>query len=238
MPALHKYLSVSGNFPRQKLTLTITYRIMKLNLFAFDNEDERILQNSYNSFKSKTNIELVENEIELDQFLNSIKNRISINPSYSLKIQNLFKLVKENGKVYIGQILLDKFYHMPNKHAQSFEREYDFYIFGLCETTLDLGNSSITLETKSDKILKKLWIKDIEIGNSTTFNDKFKICTNRKNELEIFLNDDLISELKKQDDIIITFEASKIFFSFDNYIKSIQTRAIECLFGKMKHIKK
>lgn len=211
---------------------------MKLNLFAFDIDDEEILQNSFNSFKEKSNIELVENKNELNQFLNSFKNRINISSTYDLKIQNLFKLVNENGKLFIGQILLDKFYHISNKYAQSFEREYDFYILGLCETTLDLGNSSVTLETKSDKILKKLWIKDIEIGNATTFNDKFKISTNRKAELELFLNDNLIDELKKQDDIIITFEVSKIFFSFENNIKPNQTRIIESIFDKMKYLKK
>jgi hypothetical protein len=211
---------------------------MKLNLFAFDNDDEEILQNSFNSIKEKTNIELVDNKIELNQFLNSFKNRINISPTYDLKIQNLFKLENENGKLYIGQILLDRLYHTSNKYAQSFEREYDFYIFGLCETTLDLGNSSLTIETKSDKILKKLWIKDIEIGNSTIFNDKFKISTNRKAELELFLNDDLINELKKQDDIIITFEVSKIFFSFENNIKPNQTRIIESIFEKMKYLTK
>ena len=211
---------------------------MKINLFAFDNEDEKILQNSYDSFKDKANIELVEDKNEKDLFLNVFINRMNINPTHTLQIQNLFKLEKGNGKLYVGQILLDKFYPMSNKHGQSLEREYDFYVFGLTETTLDLGNSSITLESKTDKLLKKFWIRDIEIGNSTTFNDKFKISTNCKSELELFLNDSLINELKKQNDIILTFEKSNIFFTFDNSIKSNQTRIIEILFEKMNYIKK
>ncbi|QLH47730.1 MAG: hypothetical protein HWD58_20250 [Bacteroidota bacterium] len=85
---------------------------------------------------------------------------------------------------------------MSNKNGQVGHREYDFYIIGFTETTLDLGNTIICLETKSDKILKKFWIKDIEVKNFKTFNDKFKINTNRKQELEHFLNEHLVKNLK------------------------------------------
>ena len=210
---------------------------MKLNLFAFDNEDEIILQNSYNSIKEKINIKIVEDEIEQNLFLISLKSRMNLNPKHDLKIQNLFKLKKENGELYIGQLLLDKFYDISNLHGQSFERKYDFYIFGLCETSLNLGNSTLAIATKADKIQKKFCAKNIKVGNSTIFNEKYKIYTNRKTELELFLNDNLVNELNNQNDILIVFEESKIFFSFDNNIKSNQTRIIEILFEKMLYIK-
>ena len=42
---------------------------MKLNLFAFDEDDEKILQSSFDSFKEKAIIELVEKN-ECDFFHN------------------------------------------------------------------------------------------------------------------------------------------------------------------------
>ncbi|MFM2388004.1 MAG: hypothetical protein RL660_2761 [Bacteroidota bacterium] len=210
---------------------------MNLNLFAYDIDDEALLLKSFNAFYAKSSISLELDPVVNDYVLQSIITRVNLNPSHELSIQNLFRLNRNGSSFLVAQLLLDKSFDDTGKGGHTAERDYEFLVCGICETTLDLGSTVISLETRVDKMLKRFWIKDVEIGNAIDFNEKYKIITSEKESLTKFLNLRLMTELEKQDDLVIVAQNHKVILSFNSGLEPQQTRVLERLFECMQFIK-
>jgi hypothetical protein len=209
---------------------------MNLNLFAYDIDDEALLLKSFNAFYAKSSISLELDPVVNDYVLQSIITRVNLNPSHELSIQNLFRLNRNGSSFLVAQLLLDKSFDDTGKGGHTGERDYEFLVCGICETTLDLGSTVISLETRVDKMLKRFWIKDVEIGNAIDFNEKYKIITSEKESLTKFLNLRLMAELEKHDDLVIVAQNHKVILSFNNGLEPQQTRVLERLFECMQYL--
>lgn len=210
----------------------------EMNLFAYDTKDEKILLNSINAFKLKNQFKLVEDVEVQYKFLNNILSFIRVPNNTHWIIQNLFELKLPNGRFFITQLFEDRQFPVSHKSGQSIEREYDFYICCFFKISIDLGRTIIQEETNSDKIPKKLWIRDIEIGENIRFNEKYKIQTSSKEQFEKLLTDKFINALNKVEGLILNANRNEVLICFQDTINPQQSKNIERVIEQIDHVEK
>lgn len=210
----------------------------EMNLFAYDITDEKILLNSINAFKLKDQFKLVEDVEVQYELLNNILSFIRVHNNTNWIVQNLFELTLPKGRFFITQLLEDRQFPVSHKSGQRIEREYDFYICCTFKVSVDLGRTIIQEETKSDKLLKKFWIRDIEIGDNIRFNEKYKIQTSSKEQLEKLLTDKFINALNKVEGLILNANRNEVLICFQDTIDPQQSKNIERLIEQIDHVEK
>ena len=166
------------------------------NPIAFDEEyDRELLEGSYDALQHKDQLEIIVDDA-------------------TLSIQNLFRYIFPHGKFYIAQCLFNFGYPTSNR-GTFVEHKYDFQIVGFAELNVDLGNTFMRSETRTDKIVGKLFGNDIDFDGTATFNEKYYLVSDKKESLANCFDRHFFNTIAKYDNLLLRVKNKQMFITFD-----------------------
>ena len=205
------------------------------NTFAFDKDfDSPILDNSYNSIRNKSSLTVVVDE-EKQSILKKVLAVLTVPTNGVFSILNLFKIRHSNASFHISQCLIDYGFPVGSKLSQSYDRAYEFQVIGHAVSSLDLGETFMRQEKKTDKWFSFL-TNDIDIDNAEKFNDKYYLISNRRTSVVEAFDKAFCDKIAKTNDLILMTKGHDMFLTFENQIKSNQTRHLEDIFCSYKFL--
>ncbi|MBK7762075.1 MAG: hypothetical protein IPI46_01725 [Bacteroidetes bacterium] len=203
--------------------------INKLNLFAFNIEDEELLLSSFNSLNNINKIQLVEHNYTSKELQLIVSEQLNLNANHELTFQNLFELRLRNN-YYIAQCLIDKFFQIPNRDSQRTDRDYEFHIIGMYKPTLQIKNTIVRKEEFIDQITKLFDRQDKLLGTDEHFNRKFIVQSDSIFNLEKVMNQNAIDIFNENPDLVLSTWNDYILISFINSFEISHTRIVEKIF--------
>jgi hypothetical protein len=207
-----------------------------LNLVTPDIDDQKLLENSYNSIRRKDILEIVTSENEKERILSMAINSLRKPGTASFSFQNLFKLKYSTGYFYIAQILIDYNYPTGNKGSQTFYHKYSYHTIGIANLSIDLGITNLRPEMKIDKLVDWIFKTDIDFESSQQFSDKYYLASNKKESAIKYFDGQFIKTISKYDDILLSTNGSEIYISFVDTLVPNQSRIIEEILSTCKFL--
>ncbi|CAN5509919.1 hypothetical protein BH11BAC5_BH11BAC5_00230 [soil metagenome] len=207
-----------------------------LNLVSFDISDSHILEDSYNAFKNKEEVEIVSDTQEKEQIFRQTIENVRRPNNANFSFQNLFKLKNLSGHFYIAQCIADFGYPIGTKGSQTFQQKYSFQLVGIANLQIDLGITHLRPEKKLDKILTRFFYNDIDFDGVEKFNEKYFLVSNRRTEVLKYFDKKFLNTIAKYNDILLTTNGRQMFISFDQELNSNQTRIAQDIFTNFRYI--
>jgi hypothetical protein len=209
-----------------------------LNLVTFDISDRHLLENSYNAFKSKQDVEIITDIQEKEQIFRQTIENVNKPNNASFSFQNLFKLKVPNGCFYVAQCFADFGYPTGTKGSQTFRQKYSFHLIGIANLQVNLGVTHLRPETKLDKILTHFFNNDIDFDGVEKFNEKYNLVSDSRTEVVKYFDKAFLTTIAKYDDILLTTNGPQMYISFDQELNSNQTRIAQDIFTNFKYLDK
>ena len=201
-----------------------------LNLIALNEDDRKLLQNSFNQIAD--NAEIILDKEVIQNLTTKASSFLTIPNGAIFSFQNLFKLNVANSDSYIGQCLLDFGYPVKGKMIYSQTRVYELQIIGYAELKDDLGNTTLRPENKLDKFISKFWGKGIKFDNTEKFNAKYYLVSNNKEAVKHSFDKDFINSIANNKNVLLSIKSKEMFVTFASHIQVGQTKTIEQIFKK------
>jgi len=198
-----------------------------LNLIALDEDDRKLLENSYNQICESS--EIITDEDFLRQAAIEVSSSFKVPNSAVFSFQNLFKVTLPVGHVYIGQCLLDFGYPSKGKGTISSTRVYELQIVGFTTLSIDLGNTVLRPENKLDKIVGRFWQrwnKSIKFPDAPKFNEKYYLVSTDKEGIIHYFDKPFINAIARTKHLLITVKDDKMFITFARGIQAGQSKII------------
>jgi hypothetical protein len=203
-----------------------------LNLIAFDKEyDHEHLESSFNAIQHKGALEIVTDEPEQKAITRKLIAVLTIPHHAGFSIQNLFRFSLPNGQFYIAQCLVDFGYPVNSKLMQSPNREYHFRVVGFANLSVDLGNTLLRRETKTDKLVGRLFGNNIGFKETDQFNDKYYLVSDNKEVVIQSFDKNFVNTITKYDDVYLLTKGKEMYLHFEATIEDDHTRIIEDIFS-------
>lgn len=205
-----------------------------LNLITLDEDDRKLLQNSFNQIADKA--EIITDKGIIQTLTNKLSSFLTIPNGSIFSFQNLFKLNIENSHIYIGHCLLDFGYPVKGKMTYSQTRVYQLQIIGYAELNEDLGSTILRPENKMDKFISKFWGKGIKFDGAHNFNDEYYLVSNSKDAVKRFFDKDFINSIANYKNVLLSTKSKEMFVTFAGHIQIGQSKIIEQIFKKCKFL--
>ena len=197
------------------------------NPIAFDEEyDRELLEGSYDALQHKDQLEIIVDDAACEHALQEIVGGLAMPDDATLSIQNLFRYIFPHGKFYIAQCLFNFGYPTSNR-GTFVEHKYDFQIVGFAELNVDLGNTFMRSETRTDKIVGKLFGNDIDFDGTATFNEKYYLVSDKKESLANCFDKHFFNTIAKYDNLLLRVKNKQMFITFDADIEVQHSRIVE-----------
>lgn len=209
-----------------------------LNLVTFNISDRHLLENSYNAFKNKEEVEIVTESQEKEQIFRQTIDNVRRPNNANFSFQNLFKLKTMHGRFYVAQCLADFGYPIGTKGSQIFQQKYAFQLIGIANLKVDIGVTHLRPETKLDKILTRFFNSDIDFDGVEKFNDKYFLVSNKRTEVLKYFDKTFLNAIAKYNDILLTTNGKQMYISFDQELNINQTRIAQDIFTNFKYLEK
>ncbi|HEX6192737.1 MAG TPA: hypothetical protein VFZ42_10240 [Chitinophagaceae bacterium] len=210
------------------VTVSSTFKSSMLNPIAFDEEyDRELLEGSFQALRHHQQLEIVDDEEEYQRALRIITDGLTVPDYATLSIQNLFRYVFPNGKFYIAQCLFDFGYPTSSNRGASYDRKYYFHIAGFAELKVDLGNTFMRSETKTDKIVGRFFGNDIDFDGTAKFNDKYYLVSDKKETLESCFDRQFFNTIAKYDNLMLRVKQKQLYITFDTDFHVGHSRIVE-----------
>ena len=208
----------------------------ELNLSTFDEDDEEEIKRSYNNIRHKQNLVIVTEELEFQSVYKEIINSLHIPYTCKFSFQNLFRLTLPAGEFYIAQCLFDYGYPVLSKLQQSSEHKYHYQLIGFAKLTIDLGKTIMRPETKADKLMFKIFDKDIDFEGYDKFNYKYYLASNSKDQVYKAFTDKFLRTLAKYSNIILVTKTDAMFIGFEFEMRADHAAIVEDVFSNFGFI--
>jgi len=206
-----------------------------LNHIALDEDDRKILQNSFNQISNEA--EIVSDKEIIQTLSNRFTSALTIPNGAVFSFQNLFKLSINGSAIYIGQCLLDFGYPVKGKMTYSQTRVYELQIVGYAELEHNLGDTFLRPENKLDKLISKFWRKGIKFENLEKFNANYYLVSDNRQAVKNFFDNDFVNSIGKNKNILMTIKSKEMFITFASQIQVEQCKIIEQIFKKCKFLR-
>lgn len=208
-----------------------------LNLVAFDTEyDSYILESSYQSIKHKDFLQIVSDDNEKKEMLYKTALALTMPNGAAFTFQNLFKLKLPKGQFYIAQCLFDFGYPVSHKLSQSSVHKYHFQAVGIAPLRIDLGNTLLRRETKTDKILGAFFGNDIDLKGADKFNDKYYLVSTQQDNIKKAFDSSFTGVLSKYENIILLTKDQYMFITFEVEMEEGHCAALEDILSNFQYI--
>jgi hypothetical protein len=201
-----------------------------LNLFTFEEDDEEQIKRSYNAIRHKENLQIVSDEPALQAVFRRMLNFIHVPDNCKISIQNLFKISLPAGTFYIAQCLFDFGYPTLSRMQQSFEHKYHYQLVGYAKLSIDLGKTIMRPETKADKLMFKIFDKDIDFEGYDKFNYKYYLASNNKEQVRKAFTDKFLKTLAKYSNITLAARSDEMILGFEYEMAANQSGIVEDAF--------
>jgi len=196
-----------------------------------------LLISSYNAIQDKSQLEIIIDNTAKNEITKLIVENLSLDLTYgAFSIQNLFKIQKPSGIFYICQCLFDFGLNFGGgKYDRSFRHRYNYDTIGFGITKVDLGKTILRPKTFADKLVGHFIHSTIQINDCKTFNERFCIVSDRKDNIEKYFDSDFVNTICKYEGLNLIINESKLFLSFENHMEEKQARAVEDIFSSFKY---
>ena len=207
-----------------------------LNLTAFDpDNDNELLQGSFNQIKRKDSLEIVTRRSEQDEVLMKIKFALTIPQSATISFQNLFKITALNGQFYIAQCLFNNGFSANSRRLKM--HEYNFQIVGLADLSVDFGRTQMRPETRADKIVGRLLLgNDIDLADTKHFNDKYYLVSDKPTVIAKHFDKEFVNTLSRYDDLLLVTWDKEMCITFDTDFAVGHSGIVEDIFSHCKFL--
>ena len=197
------------------------------NPIAFDEEyDRELLEGSYRALRHLQQLEIVVDNTECQQALQVIVDGLTAPEDATLSIQNLFRYVFPHGRFYIAQCLFN-FGYSTSKRGGLIDHKYDFQIVGFAELNVDLGNTFMRSETRTDKIVGRFFGNDIDFDGASNFNDKYYLVSDKRDALADCFDKQFFNTIAKYDNLQLRVKQRQLYITFDTDFEVAQSRIVE-----------
>lgn len=207
-----------------------------LNLQTYDREDASLLERSFRAIRNQQQLQFILEGDEQKEVFDKIKDFLVPPVNSTINLQNLFRVDVDKGVFYIAQLMIDFGYPVGQKLSQSFDRKYHFQAIGLAKISLDLGDTIIQPETKTDSFFDRLMKRDIDIEGADLFNEKYYFVSTDKPCAKKVFDKRLVDCISKYDKIHIIAKDKYIFIGIDDELEPIHSRQIENIFSNFRFL--
>ena len=204
-----------------------------LRFITSDSEDTELLESSYNAIRQKDGFQIVIDEEEKKKIFRQTVNVISIPANGTISFINLFKIVHKTYSYYIAQCMIDFGYPLKGSIWK-----YDFQAIGIARLNIDLGNTTLRPETKTDKIIGRFFDSDIDFTGAELFNDKYYLVSNKKDTVLKVWDNDFLMTIAKYDNVLLTTRGYDLYITFTTELKIEHTKVIADILSTCKFLEK
>jgi hypothetical protein len=207
-----------------------------LNLFTFEEDDEQQIKKSYNAIRRKDSLQIVSDEAALQEVFRKMLNFVHVPHNCKISIQNLFRISLPSGTFYIAQCLFDFGYPTLSRMQQSFEHKYHYQLMGYAKLSIDLGKTIMRPETKADKLMFKIFDKDIDFEGYDKFNYKYYLASNNKEQVHKAFTDKFLKTLAKSSNITLTARFDEMILGFEYEMTANQSGIVEDILASFEFL--
>lgn len=195
-----------------------------LNFPIQNSEDKDLLQNSFNSLRSKDSLVIVSDPDEIDSVFKHAANSLSLPSNCAVSFANLFKIESPNGKFYIAQLFQD-FGYSYNKHH--LHDKYNYQVIGIAELTEDFGKIILRPESKADRLVGRIIKSDIEFPDVEDFNRQYYVAADKPDmALKLFRMSTLLI-LSNISDVTLKVNRTQFLITFEKEMNSQHAAMVE-----------
>ena len=184
-----------------------------LNLNGCDQEDIKLLKNSFASIRQKGNLTIVSEETERHRLLLQILDALTIPNHSTFSFQNLLKLTVQNGQFYIAQCFVDFGYPESRRSGVSWAHKYHFQLIGIANLRVDLGRTHLRPETQVDNFVGRFFDKDIDFNNCDIFNANYYLISNKQDAVRKAFDKTFVDTIGKYSNVLVTTKNMEMYVS-------------------------
>ncbi|MCX6352475.1 MAG: hypothetical protein NTX03_11540 [Bacteroidetes bacterium] len=208
-----------------------------LNFTAFDYENSKLLEESYEAIKNKNSIRVITDLGEKDKVLQRVINSIRTPArTKEFSFQNLFKLELPSGHFYIAHCLIGFGVPMSTYGFTGGDDKYIYQIIGFAKTKMDIGNTYLRPETFLDEVVGLFVNSDINFENAQKFNHKYYLISYEEEYIMKEFDKKFLDTIAKYDDVILYSRNEEIYISFAVSLNKNQGAIIEDIFSNFKFL--